>query len=260
MSLIKLTNDFTVTPNEILNNDKLSLKAKGLWVYLNSKPNGWNYSVNGTVKQNKDGYDSVSSGMKELENEGYLVRKPNKGNNGEFNGYDYYLYSIPVNHKTINGNTVKGKPMNGEPHNHSNTNKSKSIISKKDLRNDLFSNKSDVSFLPNEIIKYLNGKIKEKNPNSRGFGLLESHLKHIKTRLKTKGVKYNLEDFKKVIDYKIYKWYDDPKAKEWLRPKTLFGDNFDTYLNEALNYKIEKDEDYGQNNFIHRKTTYKDIL
>lgn len=42
-----------------------------------------------------------------------------------------------------------------------------------------------------------------------------------------------LDDFKKVISYKHSQWGNDQKMKEYLRPETLFGTKFESYLNSA---------------------------
>lgn len=43
---------------------------------------------------------------------------------------------------------------------------------------------------------------------------------------------YKLDDFKKVIDNKIADWYGDEKMRKYLRPSTLFGPKFESYLNQ----------------------------
>jgi len=43
---------------------------------------------------------------------------------------------------------------------------------------------------------------------------------------------FDLEDFKKVIDNKVADWKDNPKMDAYLRPETLFGTKFESYLNE----------------------------
>lgn len=45
---------------------------------------------------------------------------------------------------------------------------------------------------------------------------------------------FTVEDFKKVIDIKVAAWKNDPKMSKYLRPKTLFGTNFESYLNEPM--------------------------
>lgn len=42
---------------------------------------------------------------------------------------------------------------------------------------------------------------------------------------------YTLDDFKKVIDNTSAKWRDDPRMCDYLRPVTLFGTKFESYLN-----------------------------
>jgi len=51
---------------------------------------------------------------------------------------------------------------------------------------------------------------------------------------------YSLDDFKKVIDIKTLKWKSDPKMSDYLRPETLFGNKFESYLNEKI---ISKEAD-----------------
>ena len=42
---------------------------------------------------------------------------------------------------------------------------------------------------------------------------------------------FKLEDFKKVIDKMTMEWKDNNKMKVYLRPETLFGTKFESYLN-----------------------------
>lgn len=51
---------------------------------------------------------------------------------------------------------------------------------------------------------------------------------------------FRLEDFKKVIDNKIVNWLNDPTRNIYLRPDTLFGDKFESYLNEKPNIPLAK--------------------
>lgn len=63
--------------------------------------------------------------------------------------------------------------------------------------------------------------------------------KHIKARL-NEG--YTLEDFKKVIDTKYRDWVGT-KWEQYLRPETLFGTKFESYLNQKSSIKNDKDFD-----------------
>lgn len=66
---------FTQVANDVLNNKNLSLKAKGLYAYLFSKPDGWDFSSIRIKDDHTDGRKGVLSGLKELEDIGVLDRK-----------------------------------------------------------------------------------------------------------------------------------------------------------------------------------------
>ena len=88
-------------------------------------------------------------------------------------------------------------------------------------------NKKDIveqSSTTSQIIEYLNLKAGTNyKPSSK------TTKQHINARLK-EGFK--LEDFKKVIDTKCDEWINDSKMKQYLRPNTLFGTKFESYLNQ----------------------------
>jgi uncharacterized phage protein (TIGR02220 family) len=87
-------------------------------------------------------------------------------------------------------------------------------------KNNLIENENVID----NIIEYLNNKTgKNFKSNSK------TTVKHITARL---SEKYTLDDFKKVIDTKVQKWLTDPKMCDYLRPDTLFGTKFESYLNE----------------------------
>jgi len=44
---------------------------------------------------------------------------------------------------------------------------------------------------------------------------------------------FTIEDVKLVIDYKSLAWAEDPKMRQYLRPETLFGPKFESYLQAA---------------------------
>ena len=90
---VKKTDNFTIISNIALRDKELSIKAKGLWAVMMSCNDGWQFSIEGLTSMSTDGKDAVRSGLKELENRGYLVRTPIK-DKGKF-GYIYTVYEIP---------------------------------------------------------------------------------------------------------------------------------------------------------------------
>lgn len=67
--------NFTVIDNTVLQDTELTFKAKGLFAYLWSQSDEWNFYETEVVKHSKDGISSLRSGIHELEERGYLQRK-----------------------------------------------------------------------------------------------------------------------------------------------------------------------------------------
>ena len=62
-------------PNEIIFNSNLSLKAKGLWLYMNAKPEGWFFASERIAEECSDGIKSIRAALKELADAGLLTWK-----------------------------------------------------------------------------------------------------------------------------------------------------------------------------------------
>ena len=56
---------------------------------------------------------------------------------------------------------------------------------------------------------------------------------------------YSLDDIKKVIDIKVAEWKGTERAK-FLRPETLFGNKFESYLNQAPASTYDHKEELGR--------------
>jgi len=108
MALIKIQRFFGAVPNELLNNPDISFKAKGLYAYLNSKPDNWDFSVEGIAAQVKEGIDSVRAGIHELEKFGYLKRVKYQNEKG-FWEIDYMLFEDPTEEESYLGKSNEGE-------------------------------------------------------------------------------------------------------------------------------------------------------
>ncbi len=129
MSKLYIEKKYGQTPNELLNKKDVSLKAKGLFGYLQSKPDGWEFSKERIIKQTKDGISSVKSAFKELKEHGYLQTIPIKSSEGKFAGYNYILYENPEEKKPEGGKPYRRKTLPSGNH----TSLSNKDISKKDI-------------------------------------------------------------------------------------------------------------------------------
>lgn len=81
----------------MLNDAKLSWKAKGVLSYLLGKPQGWKIWRNDLIHRSTDGRDSVDSALRELETAGYLRREQRQErNNGQFGSVVWHVSDRPM--------------------------------------------------------------------------------------------------------------------------------------------------------------------
>lgn len=105
-----------------INDERLSWKAKGLLVYLLSKPDDWKVWVKDLVKRAKDGEKAVYSGLEELEQNGYISRMQVRKEDGTFGSMEYVVHERPIEPYLQNGDTVETEqnqwfspqPQNGD--------------------------------------------------------------------------------------------------------------------------------------------------
>jgi hypothetical protein len=71
--------NYSVVHNEIIEDKRVSFKARGLLIYLLSKPDHWRTSTAHLASVSPEGIHAVRSGLKELEAHGYVkrIRKQN---------------------------------------------------------------------------------------------------------------------------------------------------------------------------------------
>ncbi|MES5119755.1 conserved phage C-terminal domain-containing protein [Lactobacillus iners] len=134
-------------------------------------------------------------------NDVYPIHQKVKGNN------------TSNNNTSINNNILSGKEPDPEE-------KENSEITQKT---------DDIPY--DRVIKYLNAKA---GTNYRATNKATQRL--IKARF-NEGM--TTKDFKKVIDNKCDDWLKDPKMCEYLRPATLFGSKFESYLNQKTKPKTD---------------------
>jgi uncharacterized phage protein (TIGR02220 family) len=96
-----------------------------------------------------------------------------------------------------------------------------------------------------DVIDYLNKKTGKRYRHTTG-----ATQRHIRARQKEGFV---LQDFYAVIDVKCSQWLNDKNMSKYLRPETLFGEKFESYLNECCGKEIGEntvdvaDSDYDEN-------------
>ena len=112
---IEKTGDYTVMSNYHLRDRSLSLKAKGLLSLMLSLPEDWDYTMKGLARICKDGIDSISGGIRELEAHGYLVRVHVRNENGQLGTIKYTILELPKEPAQkpvpVRENPIQVKPM-----------------------------------------------------------------------------------------------------------------------------------------------------
>lgn len=87
-------NPYVMINKELLNDVKISWKAKGILCYLLSLPDDWKFYLADLKNRSSDGISSTSSALKELEKAGYLKRK-RKYEKGRIIGIEYIIHEKP---------------------------------------------------------------------------------------------------------------------------------------------------------------------
>jgi hypothetical protein len=112
----RATANYTVLPNRVLRDNRLSWKARGLLAYLLSMPDNWRTNSSHLASVGPDGREAVRTGLAELEAAGYLARRRSQDDAGHWSTVTY-VYDTPqdaVSNPVENGAVVH-TPASGFP-------------------------------------------------------------------------------------------------------------------------------------------------
>ena len=151
---IEKTRDYTVMSNYHLRDRSLSLKAKGLLSLMLSLPEDWDYTMKGLARICKDGIDSISGGIRELEEHGYVIRQRVRNPNGQLGAIEYTILEQPrppepkpqkpERENPVLDNPEQASPVLEEPEQENpaqlNTNQTKTDLSSTEISNPIPSN------------------------------------------------------------------------------------------------------------------------
>ncbi|MHA4769409.1 DnaD domain protein [Staphylococcus capitis] len=118
----KESGNFVTIHKGFIQDSNLSWKAKGLLLYLLSRPDDWQIYETELIKHTSDGLSSLKSGIKELEKTGYIERKRKRDDKGRLKEYEYEVFEQPYHMrnsyvgKTNVGNSNVGKTYVGKSH------------------------------------------------------------------------------------------------------------------------------------------------
>lgn len=103
---------YTVLNNWIFRDENLSAKSLGILAKMLSLPDNWEFSETGLCSIfKKDGRDSIRSGLKELEENGYLVRSRVRDESGKLTSVEWTVSDQPMLGKPMLENPMLENPM-----------------------------------------------------------------------------------------------------------------------------------------------------
>lgn len=172
--------NFTVVCNQVLKDERLSWKAKGIIAYIMSLPDDWEIHTKELVKHAADGRDSLMSGIRELKKYGYVIyNKYQDEETGKFI-HEYDVYDKPqtenpeVENPAMDNPTLenpsllqKTNELKKDKQNTNKTNSSSNSCSDSEKPNEKaeeYEPKFDETTKPYQFAAYLRDKIIENNP------------------------------------------------------------------------------------------------
>ncbi|ELK4352964.1 phage protein [Staphylococcus pseudintermedius] len=223
----KESGNFVTVHKDFIHDSNISWKAKGILLYLLSRPDDWQIYETELEQHSTDGLSGLKSGIKELEEIGYIQRNRKRDESGRLNGYEYLVYEQPHHIRFSNvGKTNNGKTVNGKSHTTNNNSTNNDLTNNNNTNNDSNILSGDPTAYPyREVINYLNKQTGKQ---------YKSTTKKNQTVIRARTDEgFSLDDFKRVIDNKVSEWKGTDMEK-YLRPETLFGTKFEGYLNQGL--------------------------
>lgn len=216
---VKQDGDFVLVHKKFIYDDKLSARAKGILLYLLSRPNDWQIYTSEIQKHMTDGIKSVNSAVKELMDGGYIKRTLKRSEKGTFKGYEYLVYEIPTetpfaeNGQTENGLAENGQTENRQRHTTNNNSTNNDLTNNNNTNNDSNTSATNVTRERfEEWWKLYDKKLDKK----KAFSLFKSALKEHSYETIMSGTR----EYLKTITNKQYQKY----------PKTFLSQ--ESYMND----------------------------
>ena len=207
---------FTTTSNTIIRDERLTWKARGIFNYLWSMPDDWDFYAKEVAKHAKDGIHSLDSGLEELAKYGYLERTRLRDKKGRFGAPVWILHDDPVDAQEPKCDfPILEKPIL----------ENRTLLNKyltKDLSNKVRTNKQANAASADADLSESFNKLWTLYPKKQGK---KDAFRHYKAwRKKSKD---NTDDYllRKLNEYKAYL-----AANQWLHPmngSTWFNGRFD---------------------------------
>ena len=251
---INKNKNYTIMSNFHLRDKELSLKAKGLLSLMLSLPEDWDYSYEGLIYLCRENETCIKSALKELKDLNYLVINKVRNDKGQYE-YLYDIFESPEHKKP----EVENPPLDNPPLDNPTVENQGQYITNNIYIEDNILYKDILNTNNKDIYLKEKRKKKKENENTNIYAQIIDYLNkktnsnYRSTTPKTRTLinarineKFTYEDFIKVIDKKCNEWLNTD-MQPYLRPETLFGTKFESYLNQKENKSLRKDlfNDFG---------------
>lgn len=105
---------FTQVSNSMLEDSRLSWRAKGLLCYMLSRPDNWRINKTDLYKRGTEGRDAMHSALNELKELGYLHIYPNQQDKGQMQGWIWEYDDTPFTAEMRIIRTTENQQLNIE--------------------------------------------------------------------------------------------------------------------------------------------------
>lgn len=111
MSTIRVSkrHRFTTVDRRTINDERLSLRARGLIVWLLDKPNDWTINSRAIAERTTEGRDAIRAALRELEEAGYVERLTLRDRLGRFS-QEVVIHEVAGAWKSGAGESGAGEP------------------------------------------------------------------------------------------------------------------------------------------------------
>lgn len=117
---IRKSGNYTALGNEIINDSRLNLRSLGLFLYMWSKPNNWNFTISNIAKARNVGQDQIKVALQDLKKIGYVRYEKLRDGTGIYYLSDTISDTIEVQNPKVENPPLANysqspKPKSGKP-------------------------------------------------------------------------------------------------------------------------------------------------
>jgi len=239
-TLRKPKNPYGSSPRKLLEDKNISLKAKGIYAFMECKIDGWNFTASSMASQLKESRKTILVAMQELKANGWLTYHKNRDGSGVYVLIGNYVTSPQPENDTmlLQSHSPKSTRCKND------TVPKTDCINKKD-----YSNKNNLSNKNNKHIQRQLNEIENFKPNATSL----ERLKMVDgcESLNDKELELLVSDFKDRMKERKSDWKDIQAqfrsyvTQGWIKPKKLKKGTVDSKTSiekQLLQMKISEDK------------------